>query len=262
MKQLLWKALEGAKLVNGKIVMITGAAAGIGRACAQMFAHQGGRLVLLDINYEGIQEVCKEIEIKGGQAIAIQADVTKEKDLDYAFQVSKDTYGGLDILINNAGGGISTDFFEIDLEEWHRVIDWNLTSVFLISQRAAYMFKKQMGGVIVNISSQAGRFVSPTAGCHYTSSKAGVLGLTRHMAKVLAPYNIRVNAVCPGTTNTERIMQRLETQGRFEEIIKSIPLGRLGDVDEVASCCLFLASELAGYVTGAVLDENGGSVMI
>jgi 3-oxoacyl-[acyl-carrier protein] reductase len=148
------------------------------------------------------------------------------------------------------------------MDEWNQVVNLNLTSVFLMSQRASDIFRKQREGVIVNISSQAGRSVSPTAGCHYTSSKAGVLGLTRHMARILAPYNIRVNAVCPGITNSERIMKRLEAQGNTEEVIKAIPLGRIGDVYEVASCCLFLASDLSAYVTGATLDVNGGSLMV
>jgi 3-oxoacyl-[acyl-carrier protein] reductase len=146
---------------------------------------------------------------------------------------------GLDILINVAGGGLSTEFFEIDTEEWNKIIQLNLTAVFLMSKRAAEVFRKRGNGAIVNISSIAGRSVSITAGCHYTASKAGVLGPTRHMASVLAPYRIRVNAVCPGVINSERVMNRLEMQGRIEQIKKSIPLGQIEDVDDVASCCLF-----------------------
>jgi 3-oxoacyl-[acyl-carrier protein] reductase len=262
MERLLWKCLEGANLISRKIVIITGAASGIGQACARMFSQQGGLLALVDLDYEALQKTCKEIESQGGKALAIKADVTRERDLDRIFQATHDAYHGLNVLINNVGGGRATDFFEIGIDEWKQVIDLNLTSVFLISQRASDIFRKQKEGVIVNVSSQAGRSVSPTAGCHYTSSKAAVLGLTRHMARILAPYNIRVNAVCPGITNSERIMKRLEAQGKMEEVARAIPLGRIGDVYEVAGCCLFLASDLSAYVTGATLDVNGGSLMI
>jgi NAD(P)-dependent dehydrogenase (short-subunit alcohol dehydrogenase family) len=121
---------------------------------------------------------------------------------------------------------------------------------------------KNGAGSIVNISSQAGRSFSPTAGCHYTASKAGLLGLTRHMAKELACYNIRVNSVCPGVTGSERLLKRIESTGMKKQIESNIPLGRIGNVFEIANCCLFLASDLSSYMTGATLDVNGGMLMI
>ena len=262
MKPSVWLALEGAKLVKGKVVLITGAAAGIGKACARLFAHQGGRLALVDLQEEGLNQVSQEIRSAGGTAVSVAADVTRNQDLDRIFHKIDEAYGSLDILINNAGGGLPTDFFSISPEEWNRILGLNLTSVFLLSQRAAAIFRQRGGGTIVNLSSQAGRSVSPTAGVHYTASKAGVLGLTRHMARLLAPDQVRVNAVCPGITNSERLMKRMEEKGTEEELKKSVPLGRIGDVDEVAACCLFLASDLAGYVTGVSLDVNGGSLML
>ena len=259
---MIQDALKGAKLIEGKVVVITGAALGIGRACARMFSNQGGLLALVDLSGQALKEVCRKIELQGNQVVGIEADITIDKDIDRVFQVAQERYGRLDILVNNAGGGRPTDFFEIDAEEWNKVVMLNLTSAFLVSQRAARIFRKQRHGVIVNLSSQAGRSVSPTAGCHYTASKTGLLGLSRHMAKALAPFNIRVNAVCPGITNTERIAKRLEEKGTTEEIKKTIPLGRIGEVDEIAACCLFLASDLSQYITGATLDVNGGSLMI
>jgi len=262
MKDILWKTLKGAKLVSDKVVIITGAACGIGRACAQMFAYQGALLALVDLDYEALQTTCKDVENEGGQALPIRADVTEEKDLEQIFKITDARYGRLDVLINNAGGGLSTGLFDIGLNEWRRVLDLNLTSVFLMSKYAADIFRKGGGGVIVNISSLAGRSVSPTAGCHYTSAKTAVLGLTRHMARTLAPFKIRVNAVCPGVTNSERIIARLTAENSLGEVASAIPLGRIGDVYEIASCCVFLASELSAYMTGATLDVNGGSLMV
>ncbi len=129
MKPSIWQALKGAKLVNGKIVLITGAAAGIGKACALIFANQGGRLALVDLQEEGLKKVCQEIQAQGGQAIPIVADVTQPKDIDRIFQVIWDGYRGLDIVVNNAGGGLPTDFFDITFEEWHRMLSLNLTSL-------------------------------------------------------------------------------------------------------------------------------------
>ncbi len=262
MKPSIWQALEGAKLVKDKIALITGAAAGIGKPWAFLFSNQGARLVLVDLQEEELKKVSQAIQARGGEAVPIVADITRSTGIDNVFRAISEVFGGLDILINNAGGGLPTDFFIITPEEWNRIVNLNLTSVFLLSQRATDIFRKREGGVIVNLSSQAGRSVSPTAGVHYTASKAGVLGLTRHMARILAKDNIRVNAVCPGITNSERLMKRLEEKGTTEEIRETVPLGRIGDVDEVASCCLFLSSELAGYVTGAALDVNGGSLML
>ncbi|MCX5907047.1 MAG: SDR family NAD(P)-dependent oxidoreductase [Deltaproteobacteria bacterium] len=262
MKSLIWQALEGARLIQGKVALISGAAAGIGKACARMFAKQGASLALVDLKGEDLEQVSQEIQTLGLAAIAIQADITRTQDVDRIFKRVLEKYGRLDILVNNAGGGLPTDFFAITMEEWNRIVGLNLTSVFACSQKAAAIFKTQGGGVIVNLSSQAGRSVSPTAGCHYTASKAGVLGLTRHLAKILGPDNIRVNAVCPGITNSERLMQRVREKGTEEQMKKSNPLGRIGDVDEIASCCLFLASELSSYVNGAALDANCGSLMV
>jgi 3-oxoacyl-[acyl-carrier protein] reductase len=262
MKSLIWQALEGARLVQGKVALISGAGAGIGKACARMFAKQGASLALVDLKGEDLEQVSQEIQTLGVAAKTIQADITRTQDVDRIFKRVLEEYGRLDILINNAGGGLPTDFLAITMEEWNRIVGLNLTSVFACSQKAAAIFKTQGGGVIVNLSSQAGRSVSPTAGCHYTASKAGVLGLTRHLAKILGPDNIRVNAVCPGITNSERLMQRVREKGTEEQMKKSNPLWRIGDVDEIASCCLFLASELSSYVNGAALDANGGSLMV
>ena len=134
---MIQDALKGAKLIEGKVVVITGAALGIGRACARMFSNQGGQLALVDLSGIALKVVCRTIELQGSQVVGIEADVTMDKDLDRVFQVAQERYGRLDILINNAGGGRPTDFFEIDTDEWNKVVMLNLTSAFLVSQRAA-----------------------------------------------------------------------------------------------------------------------------
>ena len=261
MQPSIWKCLEGASLICGKRAMITGAAAGIGKACSHLFAAQGADLILVDCREQELKALASDIAAATGrEVLAIGTDLTREDDIDRLFKKISETNSPFQILVNNAGGGLPTDIFEITADEWNRVISLNLTSVFLLSQKAARHFREQAGGAIVNLSSIAGRSTSPTAGCHYTSAKAGVLGLTRHMARQLAAFNIRVNAVCPGVVNSERLVRRMEERGK--SVDSSIPLGRIGDVDEVAGCCLFLASDLSGYVTGASLDVNGGALML
>jgi len=257
-----WKCLEGARLFKDRIVLITGAASGIGRACAHMFAGQSAHLILVDLDKTALKVIAEDLESAENRVLTVRADLNQMQTIDRLFNEIQAVYGDLDIVINNAGGGLPTDFFKITLEEWNRILNLNLTSIFAISQQAAAIFRKKSSGCIINISSLAGRSVSVTAGCHYTASKAGVLGLTRHMARALAPFNIRVNAVCPGVVNSPRILNRLEQTGALDKVIGSIPLGRLGDVSEVATCCLFLASDLAGFVTGISLDVNGGALMI
>jgi 3-oxoacyl-[acyl-carrier protein] reductase len=261
MREAIWRALAGARIVDGKAVVITGAAAGIGQACARLFAYQAAQLVLADVRAEDLDRTCREVRAQGGRAVGVRADVTVEADRARIFDVAGTALGGLDILINNAGGGLPTEFLSITLDEWNRILGLNLTSAFALAQRAAPLLVQRGGGAIVNISSLAGRSVSLTAGIHYTAAKAGLLGLTRHLAGILAGQNIRVNAVCPGITNSDRLMRRLEETGAGEQVRRTVPLGRIGDVDEIAAGCLFLASDLAGYVTGATLDVNGGAFM-
>lgn len=254
--------LRGARILRGKISMVTGAGAGIGEACVRLFAGQGSKVIAVDMDMDRLERVCSDVNECGGKSIAVRADVTDGADLNRAFDDGAKAFGPLDVLVNNAGGGLSTDFFAISEDEWRRVVTLNLTSVFMAGQRAAAIFRDRKSGCIINMSSLAGRSVSVTAGAHYTAGKAGILGLTRHLARTLAPYNIRVNAVCPGVVNSERLVKRMAEKGITEEVARSVPLGRIGDVSEVASVCLFLASDLASYITGASLDVNGGAAML
>jgi NAD(P)-dependent dehydrogenase (short-subunit alcohol dehydrogenase family) len=255
-------AIEGAQILRGKISMITGAGAGIGEACVKMFASQGCKVFAVDKDQDRLMRVCYDAKGCTGELVGFRADVTDGGELDCAFEDASRKFGTLDILVNNAGGGLSTDFLSINDDEWKRIIDLNLKSVFMASQRAARIFMKHEGGAIVNMSSMAGRSVSVTAGVHYTAAKAGIVGFTRHLAKIMAPYNVRVNSVCPGVVNSERLVQRIDEMGKGKEVARSVPLGRIGDVSEVAAVCLFLASDLASYITGACIDVNGGSAML
>jgi 3-oxoacyl-[acyl-carrier protein] reductase len=258
----IYEILSGAKMLANKVAVVSGGGSGIGASIARLFSYQGASTVIIDINLPAAKEVANGIEKNGGQATACMTDITKEEDVNKLLLFMKQKFGKLDILINNAGGGLPTKFYDISLDEWDRIINLNLTATFLISQAVSRLMTSFGGGAIVNISSIAGRSTSLTAGCHYTASKAAVLGLTRHMARELAKSNVRVNAVCPGAINTSRIAARIEAQKTREQICSSIPMGRMGEPDEVAGCCLFLASDLSSFVTGAVIDANGGALMM
>lgn len=262
MKHIVWNTLSGAKLLKGKGAIITGAASGIGLACAELFSYQGASLLLIDMDQKKLNNAVESISNVNGSVEGFQADLTDDDDLLKTAAEMNIRRDWIDILVNCAGGGLSTGIFEMSIEEWRKILKLNLEAAFVLSQKIAEILRAKNGGTIVNVSSLAGRSMSVTAGCHYTSSKAGLLGLTRHMAKELACYNIRVNALCPGPTASERIQTRLISQGQKKQVEKQIPIGRIGDVYEIASCCLFLASELSSFVTGATLDVNGGMLMI
>ena len=259
MPENLDAVLKTTRLLQGKTAIITGAADGIGLACAQTFAAQGGRVFLVDVNQAGLEEAAAGIQRQGYKATPLAADVTLPEDVERIFKEVPEP----DILLNNAGGGLPTDLLDISLDEWRRILDLNLTAAFALCQRVArLMIARGQGGAMINMSSVAGRSTSVTAGAHYTSAKAGLLGLTRHLARSLAPHNIRVNAVCPGVIATQRLARRLEDIGRRAQVEAEIPLGRLGRPGEVAAACLFLASDLSSFITGASLDVNGGALMI
>jgi len=262
MKSTVWNTLAGAKLLKGRGAVITGAASGIGLACAELFSCQGASLLLVDMDHEKLNSAVESLSNSDGAVKGIEADLTSDDDLKTIAAAMKANSEWIDILVNCAGGGLSTGFFETGIDEWRKILKLNLEAAFVLSQQFAEILKAKEGGAIVNISSLAGRSMSVTAGCHYTASKSGLLGLTRHMARELARFNIRVNALCPGPTATERLEKRLSAQGQKTQVEAQIPIGRLADVYEIASCCLFLASELSSFVTGATLDVNGGMLMV
>ncbi len=249
------------KKLSDKVVLITGGAQGMGKATAMLFAENGVRVALTDIDETKLNETVNDIKAKGGSVIGIQADVTNSSEIEEMLNTVLDSYSTVDILVNNAGILRRTKIIDIPEDEWDLVIDVNLKSVFLCSRAVLPIMIKQKKGKIINMSSSAGRSVSTIGGAHYTASKAGVLGFTRHLAKEVAQYNINVNAVCPGLIDTEMVRLTCAKE-KIEWYEKSFPISRLGEPAEVADLILFLASEESSYITGASIDINGGDLMI
>jgi len=246
---------------KGKTAIVTGAGQGMGRAIALALAQEGGSVVVNDIRREGAHKIADEIVQEGGHTLSVVADVTDEHQISSLVNATLEEFGCIDILINNAGLLFSTPVEEVGLEEWNRVLSVNLTAPFLLSQAVAPAMKARHGGKIVNVASSAGRSTSELGGVHYTASKTGLLGLSRHLAREWARHNINVNAVCPGLIETPMIAAN-DLQGRLDFFLGQIPLGRLGKCRNVADLVLFLASDEASYITGATIDINGGSLMI
>lgn len=242
--------------LTGKNALVTGAAGGIGRACAQTLAAAGARVAVVDINLAGAQETVASLP----NGLAIRCDLGDPDDVAAMRERVIAEMGGLDILVNNAGiisyrSGIRA----VTVEEWDLLLKVNLRGAFLVCREFVEGMKERRSGKIINFSSLAARIASIEAGTHYSVSKAGMISLTRNLAKECAPYGICVNAVAPGIIATEPVKKQIA--GREQEYEQRIPLGRLGEPQDVANVVLFLASPLADYVTGIVLDINGGLYM-
>ena len=247
-------------LLANKVCVITGAASqrGIGRATAKLFALHGGRSIILDLNEEQAAAAASEL---GNAHRGIGCDVTDKKACIAAIERVVGEFGQVDVLVNNAGITQPVKFLAIDAKGYDAILDVNLRGTLYMSQAAIPQMRQQRSGSIVCMSSvSAQRGGGIFGGPHYSAAKAGVLGLAKAMARELGPDGIRVNSVTPGLIQTDITGGKL-TDDLKVEILKGIPLNRLGDADDVARACLFLASDLSSYITGATIDVNGGMLI-
>jgi len=245
--------------VKGRVVMVTGASKGIGRGIARVFAARGYRVAVIARHLDGAQEAVAEIRESGGEAMALSADVTSLTSMQQAVQALTETWGGLDVLCANAGIFPSADLESMTEDDWDLVINTNLKGMFLSVQAAIPALKQSDAGRIVVTSSITGPITGFPGWSHYGASKAGQLGFVRTAAIELARYGITINAVMPGNIVTEG----LEGMGEdyLRQMAASIPLKRLGSVEDIGEAAAFFASPGAGYITGQTLVVDGGQVL-
>lgn len=249
--------------LNGKRALITGAAGGIGRAAALLFAEEGARVSLADVDETAGHAAVEEIERRGGRGMFVRCDVTVGEECRHAVEQTVEAFGGLDILFNNAGVIIRQSVEELEDEDWDRVMAVNVKSVYLMSKHAIPFLRASGGGSIINSSSAWGLSGGPRAAV-YCASKGAVVLLTKAMAIDLGPGNIRVNCLCPGDTATamlrEEARQLGQTEVEFLAGARDRPLGRVGTPTEIARAALFLASDQSSFVTGTSLVVDGGGL--
>ena len=242
--------------LDGRVALVTGAARGIGAATAARLAAQGARVAVADVDLDAARATAAAI---GPAALAVELDVRSRASFAAAVETTLAELGGLDVLVNNAALTIVRPFFELADDEWDDVLAVNLRGVFIGCQLAGAHMREQRGGRIVNLGSLAGQQGSAVNGAHYSASKAGIVALTKTVARELAPYGVTVNAVAPAAIEGP-LVDALPPE-TVSRLTASIPLGRLGRADEVAALIAYLASDAAGFVTGSTFDVNGGSFM-
>jgi NAD(P)-dependent dehydrogenase (short-subunit alcohol dehydrogenase family) len=245
---------------EGKIVLVTGAGKGIGRAIATKFVKEGAFLCINDIVLDEAEKTSEELRKIGGKAFAIQADVSKEEGVNKMFDSIFKRFGTIDILINNAGIGNALMVEDMTYEIWKETIDVNLNAVFLCSKAVIPTMQKKEYGKIVNIASVAAKKISYHGGAHYTAAKAGVLGFTRQLAFELAPYGINVNAVCPGATLTP-LLKASTTKAQREAELGRFPAGKFCEAENIADAVLFLCSEKSKMMIGQAIDVDAGELL-
>jgi 3-oxoacyl-[acyl-carrier protein] reductase len=245
-------------MMKDKVAVVTGSSRGIGRSIALALAGEGAKIVASARNSAELEKLVAEIKERGGEAIAVAGDVAVTADADRLVDAAVAAYSRLDILVNNAGITRDGLLLRMKDEDWDTVINVNLKGAFLCTRAAAKVMSKQRYGRIINISSVVGE-MGNAGQANYCASKAGLLGLTKSVARELARRNVTVNAVTPGFIVTD--MTEALSEKTREDLASQIPMGRLGEPNDIANAVLFLASERTGYVTGQVLGVNGGMYM-
>lgn len=248
-------------LLEGRTAIVTGAGRGIGRSISEKLVESGAYVMACDIDLSTAEETALILNVQEQKSIACQVDVADIASVRTMVDMAVENFGRVDILVNNAGIMFRTRILDISAEEWEKTLRVNLTGPFLCTKAVLPVMKERKFGRIINISSSAGRSVSTLGGAHYTASKAGLLGLTRAVAKEVARFGITVNAVCPGLIDTE-MARRTTTEKELKDFLYSFPIDRIGTPEEVGDLVIFLCSEKASYITGASLDINGGDLMI
>jgi 3-oxoacyl-[acyl-carrier protein] reductase len=248
--------------LSGKVALVTGASSGIGRATAERLAAHGARVAVnYHRNEDGARQACAAINAKGVKGIAVQADVRKAADVTALVERTAQELGPIDILVNNAGSLVERlKILELTEARWDEVLDLNLKSAFLCSRAVAKSMMERKSGAIVNVSSVAGRNGGALGSIHYSTAKGGLITFTKGLAKELAAYNVRVNAVSPGVIQTH-FHEQFSTPEMMQAYCKTIPLGRVGAPDEVARVVAFLASDAASFLVGETVEINGGMLM-
>lgn len=243
--------------LQDKVAIITGSASGMGKAEALLFAKEGAKVVVADLNLDAAREVVKEIEASGGKAVAAKVNVTSKSELEQLVKTAEEAFGPIDIVVNNAGiFDKYTNSLETTEEQWDLMFNINLKAIFMLTNLVLPSMIERGTGSIVNIASIAG-LVAQMGGAAYTASKHGVIGYTKHIAAVYAKHGIKVNAICPGTISTPMTEEMLKTRPTDK-----IPLGRFGQAQEVAELAVFLASEESKFMNGALIPIDGGYTIV
>ncbi|HEV7785716.1 MAG TPA: glucose 1-dehydrogenase [Thermoanaerobaculia bacterium] len=246
--------------LENKVALITGAGSGIGRETALLFAREGARVVVVDVNDAAGEAVAAELRTAGGQALYVHADVSKAVDAEGMIRAAEAGFGRLDVLFNNAGISHPQDDDAVTTEEevWDLTMSINLKGVFLGCKYGIPALRRAGGGSIINTASFVAVLGAATPQLAYTASKGGVLAMTRELATIHARENIRVNALCPGPLRTELLMKYLDTEEKRQRRLVHIPMGRFGEAHEIANAALFLASDESSFTTGATFLVDGG----
>lgn len=252
------------KKLTGKVAIVTGAGGGIGEGVAMTFARSGASVAVVDINLDGAKRVASSIEQIGGSSLPLQIDVTKRSEAGKMVEEVVKKWGTVDILVNNAGGfSKMSSLLELPEDEWDMTMALNLKSVYVCSQAVAKIMMEKRSGSIVSMGSRLA--LAPSAGgadnLPYGAAKAGVLCISRLLAKILGPYNVTVNSVSPSTVATERV-RKVRTPESLQKIAEGTVLGHLVEVEDIANAILFLVSEDARYITGVNLNVNAGNFMM